>query len=321
MIIDHLITPFKYGKPVLTGSGVEGTFNSRAVDCPTVFRHNGQFYMMYFGFDGTGYQTALATSDDLLHWTHRTVILPRGSKRGWDSVGMGATALLMENDLYGEHRLKKHDGKYWLMYHAYPGEGYEEGAAEIGVAWTEDENLIDWHFHGEPVFSWRDGADWEHGGLYKCFLIEHEGRFYIFYNAKNVTDGDWIEQTGMAVSDDMIHWTRPYDHPVLPVTPGAWDSKFASDPQVFWDSREKQWVMFYFGAFWKPKAFDTFAVSRDLVHWTKWTGPDLIAPTEPWDATYAHKPWMLKHDGIVYHFYCAVGDRGRTIALATSKKL
>ena len=92
MIIDHLITPFKYGKPVLTGSGVEGTFNSRAVDCPTVFRHNGQFYMMYFGFDGTGYQTALAVSDDLLHWTHRTVILPRGSKRGWDSVGMGATA-------------------------------------------------------------------------------------------------------------------------------------------------------------------------------------------------------------------------------------
>lgn len=36
---------------------------------------------------------------------------------------------------------------------------------------------------------------------------------------------------------------------------------------------------------------------------------------------YAHKPWVLKHDGIVYHFYCAVGDRGRVIALATSKPL
>ena len=36
--------------------------------------------------------------------------------------------------------------------------------------------------------------------------------------------------------------------------------------------------------------------------------------------TYAHKPWLVKHDGVVYHFYCAVGDNGRVIALATSKE-
>jgi hypothetical protein len=30
---------------------------------------------------------------------------------------------------------------------------------------------------------------------------------------------------------------------------------------------------------------------------------------------------VLKHDGVVYHFYCAVGDEGRVIALATSKDL
>ena len=81
------------------------------------------------------------------------------------------------------------------------------------------------------------------------------------------------------------------------------------------------WVMFYFGAGWKPKAFDTFAVSRDLVNWTKWDGPHLVEPSEPWDETYAHKPWVLKHDGVVYHYYCAVGKEGRVIALATSKDL
>jgi hypothetical protein len=26
--------------------------------------------MQYIGFDGTGYQTGLAVSDDLLHWKH-----------------------------------------------------------------------------------------------------------------------------------------------------------------------------------------------------------------------------------------------------------
>ena len=81
------------------------------------------------------------------------------------------------------------------------------------------------------------------------------------------------------------------------------------------------WVMFYFGHKWKPKAFDTFACSNDLVNWTKWTGEHLIEPSEPWDATFAHKPWLIKHDGVVYHFYCAVSKTERSIAVATSKPM
>ena len=49
--------------------------------------------------------------------------------------------------------------------------------------------------------------------------------------------------------------------------------------------------------------------------------PVRIQPGEPYDKTYAHKPWVLKYNGAVYHFYCAVGDQGRAIALATSKDL
>ena len=77
----------------------------------------------------------------------------------------------------------------------------------------------------------------------------------------------------------------------------------------------------YFGAFWKPKAFETFACSYDLAHWTKWEGPHLIEPSEPWDSKYAHKPWVVVHDDVVYHFYNAVGSEGRVIALATSEDL
>jgi hypothetical protein len=31
--------------------------------------------------------------------------------------------------------------------------------------------------------------------------------------------------------------------------------------------------------------------------------------------------WLLKHNGVVYHFYCAVGNQGRAIALATSRPM
>ncbi|MGE4587325.1 MAG: hypothetical protein AB7D05_08290 [Mangrovibacterium sp.] len=65
-----------------------------------------------------------------------------------------------------------------------------------------------------------------------------------------------------------------------------------------------------------------FACSYDLVHWTEWNGPHLIEPSEKYDALFAHKSCVIKHDGIVYHFYNAVDKLGnRGIALATSKDI
>ena len=114
----------------------------------------------------------------------------------------------------------------------------------------------------------------------------------------------------------MRHWRRLGHGSVLSNVGNAmW--AISGDPQL--TKIGDDWVMFYFGAWWKPQAFDTFACSYDLIHWTKWDGPLLIEPTEPWDKTYAHKPWVLKHEGVVYHFYCAVVSRA--IALATSKDL
>lgn len=305
MNIEHLIPAYKYGKPVLTGSGIDGAYDSMAVDCPNVFRHNGRFYMTHVGFDGRGYQTGLAVSDDLLNWRDLGVILARGTNQDWDHMGMAACALLMDKDLYGSNRLRKWKGKYWLIYHAYPGEGYEAGSAEMGIAWTEDETLMDWHFHGAPVFLWKDGAAWERGGLYKSDLVEHEGKFYMFYNAKDRDENGWLEQTGMAVSDDLIHWERPFDRPVLPVDPQAWDSVFASDPQVFYDSHEEQWVMFYYGL-GNLSACNGVAVSRDLYYWKKFPAPILtIGGSGTIDSKYAHKPFVIYHDGALYQFYCA----------------
>ena len=309
MDISHLITPYKYGEAVLTGSGVGGMYDRLAVDCPTVFSHNGRYYMMHVGFDGTGYQTGLAVSDDLVRWRKLGVMLRRGSNMVWDSVGMAATTILMDKGLYGGNRLRKWRGRYWLMYHSYPGVGYESGSAEVGLAWTEDESLMDWHFYGAPVFSWRQGAAWERGGLYKTDLLEHDGRFYLFYNAKEKDSEGWTEQTGVAESDDLIHWTRPFDHPVLPVTPQAWDSVFASDPQVFYDARAERWVMFYYGL-GNLSACEGVAVSGDLYRWTKFPAPILTTGgRNTIDSTYAHKPGVIFANGALYHFYCACRPR------------
>ena len=68
-IYETVKTPYKYGLVVAPSD------NYHKYDCPTVFRHDGRWFMTYVcydgkeGTDGRGYETWIATSDDLLHWT------------------------------------------------------------------------------------------------------------------------------------------------------------------------------------------------------------------------------------------------------------
>ncbi|PLT44227.1 hypothetical protein NYE40_03755 [Paenibacillus sp. FSL W8-1187] len=332
----RLHAPHRRPEPVLLPSGEPGRYDSEAVDCPFVFRHRDRFYMMHIGFDGRGYQTALAASDDLLAWTRLGVILGRGTDDSrWDHVGAAGSWMLLESsDLDETPRLKKVDGRYWMIYHAYPDFGYEEGGAAMGLAWCEDEELLEWHRLPEPVMTFGDGGEWERGGLYKCCLLEHEGRYWMFYNAKEKPDWPWIEQTGLAWSDDLRVWQRHPANPLLAVSEGTFYSRYVSDPCIRFDKPSGWWVNFGFG-FDGEHAQGLLALSRDLESWRILPEPSLPhgAPGEI-DQTHAHKSFVVRWKGTLYHFYCAcrparpgdpawsgAGGELRSIAVATSRPL
>lgn len=298
-------TPHKLGRPVLAGSGKQGSFDELLVDSPFVFAHDGSYRMMYVGYDGHGYQTALARSTDLIEWEFEALILGRGGSGRWDDVNVSGTWILRENDLRGPGTLKKWKGRYWLAYHAYPSQGYEAGPGRIGLAWTTDETLHTWHRLPEPILEPADGSPWERGGLYKECLVEDGGRFYLFYNAKSEhpEGGAWTEQIGLALSNDLADFTRVEQNPVLPVSSSSWDAVFASDPCVVRD--DDQWCMFYFG-FDGVRAQEGLATSPDLIESTK--RPDPLIRTGgagELDATHAHKPSTITKDGVLFHFYTA----------------
>jgi predicted GH43/DUF377 family glycosyl hydrolase len=112
----------------------------------------------------------------------------------------------------------------------------------------------------------------------------------------------------------MVHWKRFGNDPVVHHPVGI-----TGDPVI--QKIGDTWVMFYFGAFWQDRkgAFNRFACSFDLVHWTDWAGPNLIESSETYDDLYAHKSSVVKWNGVVYHFYCAVDKKEhRGTAVATS---
>ena len=315
-VYDEVKTPFKYGIVVRPGAG-------EVVDCPSVVRAGDRWFMAYIvNQNKVGYETLLAESADLLTWKPLGKILPF-AQTGWDAWQGDGGFALVDHEWGGSAKLQGYEGKYWMTYIGGAQHGYEPDPLSIGLAWTATptEAKLWTRFADNPILAPgdKDVRSFEAKTLYKSQVIWDRAEtlgapFVMFYNGKE-QGGGGHERIGMATSKDMIHWRRYGTEPVIA---NVGESKWAisGDPQVV--RMGDLWVMFYFGAFWRPNAFDTFAVSRNLVHWTKWEGPDLIAPSEPWDKQFAHKPWVLKHDGVVYHFYCAVGTEGRAIALATS---
>jgi len=327
-LLERLRTPNKHPELVVEASYKKDTYDALAVDCPFVFRHGDRFCMTFVGFDGVGYRTGLATSTDLIHWEKQGLVLGRGAKGSPTEYNAALNWIVRENELFGPGRLKPVKGRFLGAYHAYPRPGYESGPAAIGLCSSED--LHDWDLE-EPFLHAADpdAGDWERGGLYKSCLVEHEGTYYLFYNAKTA-ESPWAEQTGLAMSSDLKHWERYGSNPVVRLgAQGSFDDRFCSDPYVV--RCGDIWAMFFYTLSTDGRARDSVAFSRDLLHWEKSNEILIDVGAEgSIDSRYAHKPAVFVENGKLYHYYCAVAPwparkRGevevgeiRGIAVATS---
>ena len=319
-IYNEIKTPYKYGLILVPDS------NSYKMDCPTIFRKDNKWIMTYIVFDGRGYETWLAESDNLIHWDILGKIMQFSNTTDWDVNQKAGYPSLINYEWGGDYAINQYDGKYWMSYFGGDSRGYEKGILSIGMAYTGEDpaTVHNWQRLDKPVIMPTDAdARWyDNSTIYKNFVIQDKEKlsghpFVMYYNARgdSINPDKGAERISMAVSDDMVHWNRYGDRPLINHHKGiSGDAVFQKIGDVY--------VMFYFGAFWPDQdaaAFNRFACSYDLVHWTEWNGPNLIEPSEKYDGLFAHKSYVIKDDGIVYHFYNAVDKKGnRGIALATS---
>ncbi len=312
-IYNTIKTPFKYGVVFRHPD------STKKVDCPTIFRKDNVWYMTYIVFDGQGYETWLAESNNLLEWKSKGKILSF-TDNTWDANQKGGYVSLVNTQWGGDYSVEKYKNKYWMTYIGGESRGYEEGILKVGLANTTIlTEANEWNRTNIPILSPKDKkARWfDNDKIFKSLVILDNDRltghkFVMYYNSKGKTTN--YESIAMAVSDDMLNWKRIGEDPLITRGKGiCGDAQITKIGDIY--------VMFYFGAFWKPGAFNRFACSYDLINWTDWDGEDLISSSEDYDKKYAHKPWVLKWKDTVYHFYNAVGKSGRVIALATSKNL
>ena len=336
-IYDEVKTPYKYGMVVAPED------NYHQIDCPMVYREGNRWFMTYVvyngkdGTDGRGYETWLATSDDLLQWKTLGRLLCYADK-GWDMNQRAGYPALIDWTWNGSYEMAKYKGRHWMSYFGGEGTGYEaiRKPLNMGMASTKGDitQAHPWETSPSPVLSINDKSAqwWEKLTHYKSTVYWDKNKtlgkpFVMFYNAGGINPTNQLkaERIGIALSSNMTSWRRlplrtakrKTGNPVFfHEAPGiiTGDAQIVKFPHYY--------VMFYFSAYnpeRKYNAYNTFAVSRDLVNWQDWDGADLVYPSKPYDDMFAHKSYVLKHQGVVYHFYCAVNHAGqRGIAVATS---
>ena len=330
-IYEKVRTPYKYGMVVAPQD------NGHKIDCPTVFRKDDSWYMTYVcyngsnGTNGRGYETWLAKSEDLLHWQTLGRVLVYGDK-GWDMNQRGGFPALIDFEWGGSYNIQKFRDRYWMTYIGGAGTGYEAVNAplSIGLASTDKDvtTAHPWETYDKPILSYNDknAQWWEYMTQYKSTVYKIDKKkfgyqFMMYYNAggKNATHPKG-ERIGIAFSNDMKKWKRYKANPIFAHDA---DGTITGDAQIV--KMGNLYVMFYFSAFNPTReynAFNTFAASYDMINWTDWQGEDLIIPSKPYDEMFAHKSYVVYHNGVVYHFYCAVNNSDqRGIALATSRPM
>jgi len=316
-IYEQIKTPYKFGKVIF--------HDDYKTDSPSVFRYNGKWYMYYIRIHNdmskSGYETHLASSDDLVHWTYEYPLLRRSEGDAWDSKQIAGYLAFADTDFGGSNEPIPVNGSYYVSYLAGNLNGYETDPLLMGLA-KSNSPIEGLEKFKDPIMTPFDAdvREFECKTLFKSNLFIDEARtlghrYVMAYNAKPHDDKERIY---LAVSDDAEHWTRYGKDPILNEVGVIPNLRISGDPQIV--KIDGLYVMFFFRYVEGGKAYNTFAVSRDLVDWTLWEGEPLVQSEEEWENVHAHKSYVVKAGGVVYHYYCAVNSKGdRFIALAASE--
>jgi predicted GH43/DUF377 family glycosyl hydrolase len=182
------------------GNGWEsaGTFN------PAVILRDGSFIMLYRAQDNKGTsRLGYGESTDGINFIRRPepVLSPETDYEKDGGVE--------------DPRLVKFEDTYYLTY-----TGYNKKDAQLCLATSND--LIHWERKGVilPAYKGNWNVGWTKSGAIVPEKINDKYWMYFLGTGSDKTD-----QTGLAYSNDLIHWTEATRGPILPKRPGKFDSR------------------------------------------------------------------------------------------------
>lgn len=161
------------------------------------------------------------------------------------------------------------DGKYHIFYLKAPLEPSRNQADHTCYAHISSRDLIHWEEHPIAISPAQGGPD-----AMSCWtgsIIEHEGRFFLFYTGYDKDHPFHPQSICLATSCDLDHWEKHPDNPISLADGESFAYIHWRDPFVFWSEKEKCFLMSITTARrdepdWSSGAL-VIARSTDLIHW------------------------------------------------------
>ena len=227
-------------EPFGSGFAAKGVFN------PTVVKRGAEYVMLFRAQDAKGTsRIGYASGTDGVHFVARPepVLSPE--------------APYEKNGGVEDPRLVQIGDTFYLTY-----TGYNTVDAQLCLATSTD--LIHWDRKGVimPAKKGRWNTGWTKSGAILPQKVN--GKYWMYYMADAKGKPD---QTGVAYSTDLLHWTEALDRPVLPRRKGHFDSRVTEPGPAPIITKDGIWLV-YNGA------------DDKLVYRTGWALFDLKDPTK-----------------------------------------
>ena len=211
---------------------------------------------LYSVFDGHTWHTALAITEDGVHWQPKGIVLSP-DPRTWEGSYIAANGSALGD---------------WYWFQAGP-----KGRPRIGVA-------RDGKKEPAPVLDYGPVGSWDERAVADPYVIRTEPYFYMYYLGQ---DRAARQRIGLARSTDGIHWEKLRSNPVLDLNLD--DEAGLGEPAV-WQSHGFYWILYTVRNFDETR-YLALARSTDGVHWTRL--PVKYTGTQPWDSKVLCDPTVL----------------------------
>lgn len=235
---------------------------------PSVIRWRDQYWNLYSVFDGKGWHTSIASSQDGFVWQNRGEALNAGS----DYIAANGGAVVVGQEILYAYQMGA------------------KGKTVIGVARSSDG--LAWTRQG-LILTTGPRMSWDEVSLGDPYLIAAGGDLYLFYLGE---DRARRQRLGMAKSRDGKVWTK-LRGPILELGgAGDFDENGLGEPAVF--EANGEWVMLYTGRDRKERRAMGYAVSKDGRHWEKRKEP-ILRGDQAWNSAVVCDATVLVEAGKV----------------------